>query len=210
MRKFLITAIAFLIPVSAIFAAEKNLPNWSVSTQKTFDAVANIFGAEKFKNLKIEIFTDETAPRALAGANILKLQTRVLSDPKLAQLLTHELAHVFDLGFYRGNSRGEKSEFVDGATPIFADDLSVQFYRISWKNSAEKLGNASVLDFVSGYAASDPFEDFAESVTFFVFKNRDFQKMAAGNDALSAKFKFIKNNVFGGKVFDSGDGEIQT
>ncbi|MDD5624046.1 MAG: hypothetical protein PHI23_05060, partial [Candidatus Peribacteraceae bacterium] len=46
-------------------------------------------------------------------------------------------------------------------------------------------------DFVSGYAATDPFEDFAESMIYFVLHRDDFRSRAATNKALAAKFQFI-------------------
>ncbi len=51
-------------------------------------------------------------------------------------------------------------------------------------------------DFVSGYALSNKYEDFAESFSFYVFHNEDFAARAVKNTILSKKYDFFKKHVF--------------
>lgn len=63
-----------------------------------------------------------------------------------------------------------------------------------------KKKGAKLADFVSGYALSNKYEDFAESFAFYVFHNAEFQKRAKSNAQVAKKYDF-----FSKKVFSSGD-----
>lgn len=54
----------------------------------------------------------------------------------------------------------------------------------------------AIADFVSGYALTNKYEDFAESFTQYVFHNSDFKKKAAKNESLARKYDFFSKNVF--------------
>jgi hypothetical protein len=164
-----------------------------------------LYGCEKVKSLKkIEIYYDETLPRAMAGGRILKLRYDLETKPETEEVLIHEFAHIVDLGYFRGHSYSGKSEFRDGSVVIFNDDLSLEFYRISWQDSKKLKEDASEFDFVSGYAMSDVFEDFAESTLYYVKHNKEFRILAENNPILQKKYDFIKENIFDGKIFESG------
>ncbi len=116
----------------------------------------------------------------------------------------HELGHIVDLGKMNSSGRAEESEFYDGGQPIYEDDVSLEFYRISWASSTSMRADASELDFVSEYAATDVFEDFAESYAFYVLQGGEFGELAETNVALARKYQFIRDNVFAGVEFDLG------
>jgi hypothetical protein len=58
-------------------------------------------------------------------------------------------------------------------------------------------------DFLSGYALSNKYEDFAESFTFFVFHNEEFKRRAVKNIMLARKYNFFKKYVFIGNEFEN-------
>ncbi len=61
--------------------------------------------------------------------------------------------------------------------------------------------------FVSWYAATNQYEDFAESLTFYIFHNDEFMERALKNDALRQKYLFISNFVFkNGEFLDTNFG----
>ena len=75
-------------------------------------------------------------------------------------------------------------------------DPSAIFYSISWKTANERLREAKVNDFVSGYALTNQYEDFAETFTFYIFHNRTFLEKSKKNSILAEKYKFMKERVF--------------
>jgi hypothetical protein len=50
--------------------------------------------------------------------------------------------------------------------------------------------------FVSGYASTNQYEDFAESFTMYVFHNKEFLKRAQGNTLIQKKYTFLKSRIF--------------
>jgi hypothetical protein len=75
-------------------------------------------------------------------------------------------------------------------------DPSEIFYRISWLEKSTKKSSEMMSSFVSGYAATNQYEDFAESLTFYIFHNDEFLDRALKNDSLRNKYLFISNFVF--------------
>ncbi len=145
--------------------------------------------------------------RALGGANTIIL-SGLVNNREFGALLTHECGHVVDIGSLTGNPRTGETDFYDGTEPIFADDPSVSFYSISWQTAVKKKARATGSDFVSGYAMSDIFEDFAEHFAYYALHNEDFLRLAQKNKVLMQKYQWMKNNVFKGTpVIASGQYE---
>lgn len=101
---------------------------------------------------------------------------------EMVKVLTHEIGHRVDVGTLAADK--------DGA------DLSDDFYGLSWKDVSVKRRGAKAADFVSGYAQTNRYEDFAESFTFYVFHNRDFAARARKDAVLRAKYDFFRTKVF--------------
>jgi Putative zinc-binding metallo-peptidase len=141
--------------------------------------------------------------RGLAGGSTLILRCTDVSDQELTSVLVHEMGHIVDTGLYTGNSRSGESEFKDGNIPVYKDDLSLRFYRINWENSENLKESAKKEDFVTGYAMSDPFEDFAETYNFYILHGAQFKEMAKENRQLQRKYLFMKYFIFRGQVFDN-------
>ncbi len=135
---------------------------------------------------------DKPERRGLAGKNTIILDGTLPDDEFRAVLIHEALGHVFDLGCLEGSALAGNSIFKDGNEPIFRDDASLSFYRISWVDSTHVRPEVQPEDFVSGYAISDPFEDLAESVIYYVLHNDAFVQRARTNASLATKLKWLQ------------------
>lgn len=154
------------------------------------------FCRENLKNFYVN-YEPNPKNRGLGGASTIIIAGRVPIAEFIA-LLIHECGHVIDLGGLRGTPASGKSTFVDGQTPMYNDDPSVAFYSISWTSAKARKSSAREADFVSGYAVSDVYEDFSETLAFFVLQNAEFRRLAETNAALRAKYDFMERVVFRG------------
>jgi len=148
------------------------------------------------------IYDDPKATRGLGGSKSIFLRAVNVSEEEFISLFVHELGHIVDLGLIKGNS-DIQTDFYDSTTPIYSDDLSLNFYRICWQNGQTRNQNCSDSDFVSGYARTDVFEDFAESYLYYVLHGKEFREIAKSSEALTAKYNYLKN-IFSEKEFDTG------
>lgn len=139
---------------------------------------------------------DYPEQRGLAGKSSVIVSGNV-PESEFRALLIHEVfGHVVDLGCLRGTPESGASGFRDGTETIFNDDPSVAFYRISWENDKNHKAGVTDEDFVTGYAAWDPFEDMAESVTYYVTQEQAFRERAQWNPALAVKLQWIESTLF--------------
>ncbi len=153
----------------------------------------------KLKNLTL--YFNASGRRGLGGGSTIILRCQNVTDEELVSVLVHELGHIEDTAVMKGNFWAGESEFMDGKNAIYEDDASLDFYRISFKDEKTLIAGASDMDFVSGYAKSDPFEDCAESYNFYLLHGGEFRKFADNNLALAKKYSFLKEKVFGGREF---------
>ena len=65
------------------------------------------------------------------------------------------------------------------------------------------------MDFVSGYAMTDPFEDFAESYAYYILHGTEFRRLARVNNSVKQKYDYLKTTVFEGKEYFIGDPELR-
>lgn len=93
----------------------------------------------------------------------------------------HEFGHFVDIYFL------EKKVF---------SDVSQEFYDISWQSTKVILSREEQTDFVSGYAMTNKYEDFAESFTYFVIHNKDFAFKAQTSTSLQQKYDFFQDYIF--------------
>ncbi|MDD4628761.1 MAG: hypothetical protein PHE68_05210 [Candidatus Peribacteraceae bacterium] len=130
--------------------------------------------------------------RGLAGKSTV-IVDGTLPDDEFRAVLVHEmLGHLFELGCLTGTSQAGTSSFRDGSDPVFMDDPSLAFYRISWSDSKTRKQGGKVEDFVSGYAASDPFEDLAESMAYYILSRDAFVERARTNITIATKLKWME------------------
>jgi hypothetical protein len=135
--------------------------------------------------------------RGYAGASTLIVQSLPNKNEERG-IFIHEATHVLDLGCLVGTPSSGESAFRDGATVMFNDDPSVDFYKISWLSEHIQRSDAKKADFVTGYAPTNPFEDMAETVTFYVLNKDAFKARAATNDALAQKLAWVERYVISG------------
>lgn len=110
----------------------------------------------------------------------------------------HEFAHYVDL------------YFLD--MKVFKD-LSNYFYDISWQETKVLKPWQKQIDFVSGYAMTNKYEDFAESFTYYVLHNKDFLEKSNNSNLLKSKYNFFRKLVFRNNEFEninfSNDDEVK-
>lgn len=157
---------------------------------------------------KVILDYDRSVNRGLGGGNMIILRAIALSQAEFAAVFVHEIGHVVDLGYLKETNENTLSTFEDFGRPVYLTDPSLDFYRISWLDDKTRKSAANNLDFVSGYAMTDPFEDFAESYVYYVLHGNDFKVMAQSSPALMAKYLFMRDHVFDGQEFGMDDGKL--
>ncbi len=154
---------------------------------------------KKLKNLTL--YFSDSGRRGLGGGNTIILRCQNVTDEELVGVLVHEIGHIMDTGVLRGSIYAGKSEFMDGGSNVYENDLSLGFYRLSFQSDTELKPDASKYDFVSGYAMSDPFEDFAETYAFYILHGDEFRELAGENSILNQKYEYMKSVIFEGKEY---------
>lgn len=164
---------------------------------------------------KLETFRvlyDHPAHRGLAGRGVI-IVSGTVPDQEFIGLLLHEgLGHFRDITCLTGTETSGASLYRDGDDPVWNDDPSAAFYRISWKREKTRKPHARRSDFVTGYAfETDSFEDLAESVTYFVTQEAAFRERAAHSRILAAKLLWLETFMPKTEVIAEGiawDGKI--
>lgn len=141
---------------------------------------------EKVTPLSVTVDSERVEPRGQLSGKDLIISTAIPTDSEKLKVFVHELGHVVDIHYLKPGAFG---------------DLSGDFYAISWDSYKVKKKGAKLADFVSGYALSNKYEDFAESFAFFVFHNAEFEKRAKSNASLARKYAFFANRIFADKEF---------
>ena len=158
--------------------------------EKVLESDAMYFG---YSALSILIDADQREPRGKMQGKKITLSPYILRDGEFVKLLVHELGHYVDIYYLLSGKSGDTSD---------------QFYSISWLGKTTKKPNQWIQNFVSGYAATDKYEDFAESFVFYMFHNREFTDRAMKNDVLRQKYLFFSNNIFPDGTFQDTDFRI--
>lgn len=104
-----------------------------------------------------------------------------LKKSEFLSVYIHELGHFIDIYIL------EKD--------VIWDD-SNNFYDISWKSVKTLKSWSRWEDFVSGYAMTNKYEDFAESFTYYILHNKAFLKKAEKNQKIAEKYRFFSKYVF--------------
>lgn len=207
----LLFLVLLLLPLSFSSAADLSCISATVPVEleESFTKALENVPCELVSSLHtIEIFDDETLPRAMANARIIKVNRSALDDPELVNVLIHELGHVVDLGGLTSSEYKTPSVYTDGGQSIYEDDPSVQYYSLSWATESQKKQNTILQDFVGEYASTDMFEDFAEGFLLYIQHGNTFRKLARHNTVLAQKYAFFKNVVFKGTEFNTGSRKV--
>ncbi len=150
---------------------------------------------------KLEIKNEKHVSRGMANSKKVILNTgNIDTQNELMAVFIHELGHIVDLGKMKGKD-GKKTLFYDGKIPVLSDDDSLGFYRISWKDAKNRKKDSDWKDFITGYAMTNPFEDFAEHYLFYRLHGEKFRSAQKYSKVLAKKYAFLKDKVFNGKEF---------
>ncbi len=149
----------------------------------------------------LEVKKERNVSRGMANRQKMILHTDSIdSNKELISVFVHEMGHLVDLGFFVG-TRGISTSFRDVKKIVLSDDRSLRFYRLSWVSSKRRKTLAVRADFVSGYAMTDVFEDFAESYLFYRIHGEKFRLVMQESKILVSKYNFMKDVVFNGVEF---------
>lgn len=150
---------------------------------------------------ELTLFYTPDGRRGLGGNSAVILRCRNVTDEELASVLVHEIGHLVDSGFFTGNKTESGSGFFDFGVEVPIDDKSLPFYQLSWENEHTLKEDSTELDFVSGYATTDPFEDFAETYAYYRLHGAEFRALVESSVILREKYEFMKRYVFEGQEF---------
>lgn len=153
----------------------------------------------KVTPVTLELVDNRIEPRGKMTREYVSLVVPLDSPSENVKVLVHELGHVVDIHFLKSG--------------LFGSDPSQDFYGYSWLDMSTKKEGAKIDDFVSGYAMTNKYEDFAESFTYFVFHNEDFATRSKSNPLLAKKYAFLQKYVFPGEEFNGtkfGSGPLPT
>ncbi len=151
----------------------------------------------------LRILWTKNSGRGLGGESAIYIKCNDISSNELVSVFIHEMGHITDTGLYEGQASAGSSRFIDNRKKVFSNDPSVAFYSVNWKDSKTKWKNSSPLDFVSGYAMKDPFEDFAESYNFYILHGSQFRYLSSSNTRLAQKYVYLRDVIFHGEEFDN-------
>ncbi len=150
---------------------------------------------DKIVKLKVENYKNMWELRWRMKAKTVKLFWVLdMSVSEYLAVWIHEFAHYIDLYYLR---RG-----------LFTD-VSNYFYNISWESKEVIKWWLDEDDFVSSYAETNMYEDFAESFTYFVLHNWDFLKKAEKSEILKQKYDFFNRYIFKNNEFENADFSIK-
>ena len=196
--RFFLLILISIFTITPVLAGE----NFTVSTngsRSNLEArkklIEEILGADSmrfgYSALSIIIDANQVEPRGKMQWHAITLSATVNRDSEFIKLLVHEIGHYVDVySLVSGNNGSDPSD---------------TFYGISWQDKTTKKANETLSSFVSGYAATNKYEDFAESFTFYIFHNREFADRALKNESLRQKYIFFSNSVFPAGEFTDTD-----
>lgn len=181
----------------------KQVPIWSNmnidASDSRIDVMSQVLTSSFFpfsySGLSVFLDQDQYEPRAKIRNKEIFLSPHILQTGEFLKLFVHELGHFVDLYILR-------------ASPDQSDP-SREFYRISWNSAHVKHAQMGMSAFVSGYAASNQYEDFAESFVWYIFHNEDFMDRALRHEALREKYLFFATYVFPHGEFQATDFSVE-
>ena len=152
-----------------------------------------LFSYENFGSLTRIKYKPDSLRRGLASDRSIYLNfDKIESKLELKKVLIHEIWHVFDLWHLVSEEKTINSNFKDWSSMIYADDISLMFYSLCWKNEFEQNWECEEKDFASWYSESDPFEDFAETFLLYIVHNGSFVKMMKESDIMQKKYLLMR------------------
>ena len=117
--------------------------------------------------------------RGETTSNKIKIINNIRTPEENIAVFLHEMGHSVDLSY---------SEKVK------------EFHEISFDKN-DKIREGKRENFVSWYAMTNKYEDFAETYCFYILYNKEFEILSKNNKILQNKYNFIKNNIFKNQGF---------
>lgn len=161
-----------------VFATSWYAQRFPQNSEAITNTICNPLLAQLFTGSSVTILESPHEPRAWINGSGVTLSVANIGPSEVSALLIHEWAHHLDLTRFHNNPARSK------------------FTSISWQTPDLKKTNAKMEDFISGYALTNDYEDFAESLTMFVLFNEEFEQRAQTNEALEKKYLFLQDFVF--------------
>lgn len=159
-------------------------PSHSTQIATTLSIMPSGFEA-RVRSLYI-VYGDQKMRRGMSGVGVVFMKGE---EKDFFRVLVHEFGHAWDL--HREVSDGEKSDFYDGQYRLFVEDPSVTYYKLTWKNTHERLHDLPA--FTSSYGMTDPFEDYAEAFALYVLQGTTFRAWVNEHPSLSSKYIFFED-----------------
>ncbi|MBI2054860.1 MAG: hypothetical protein HYT39_02045 [Candidatus Sungbacteria bacterium] len=188
----------------AFKALPPNLVNWNENYfEKFLKAQFNLVSPEK-KDWQIctgDVFMYGVPSGPPCPARVDKI-IALYDDLSLINTILHEYGHFLDDALYGHALTIDTKEFHASS---FKFDYSGGYLGKGWEGSLKRTAPEFVGEFVSGYAANSGNEDFAESFSMYVMEGRVFRELAKRNGFLNKKYVWLKNYVFKGVEYDTGD-----
>jgi len=131
--------------------------------------------------------------RGLGGKTTIILDGSV-NDTEFIALLAHECGHVIS-GNLTGNVASGNSAFWDGKQAFSQDAPVLSFFSASWENERTMKKGTKDADFISGYAKTDIFEDFAETFAAYVLQRPYLKERAKTSPAIAQKLAWLEQNL---------------
>lgn len=126
----------------------------------------------------------------------------IKSFKEFFEISTHELWHIIDLWIIDWNSSKLHDSFTEFWYRTFPiNDPSLRFYSLNRTSEKVRKSTASFKNFVSWYALTDTFEDFAESFNMYLNHYDTFETMSKYDYVLSQKFAYLKNILWNNYFF---------
>lgn len=142
--------------------------------------------------------------RGYAGHHTLTINlASIKSYTEFFEVVTHEFWHNVDLGVIEGNSSYLDKNFTEFNQAAFSiDDKSLDFYKFNFQSETSRLDRSSFKDFVSWYALTNPFEDFAETFNMYLNHHDFFKELAETNYILAQKYDYMSYLLWGKYFFN--------
>ncbi len=124
----------------------------------------------------------------MKDSSVLLFWVEDLSSKEILSVFIHEFGHYVDI------------YFLDDWVSDFRK--TENFYHLSWESTKVLLAGQWQKDFVSGYAMTNKYEDFAESFDYYILHNEDFKKKAENSSILKKKYDFFETTLFSQNQFE--------
>lgn len=192
-KKFLETKYSPKEDLTFVYNPENFKNIWEISSRQNL--ISQIFKNQSFLELSnwlvVELNQQKIDVRWRMNEKTIKIfWVDKLETQEFFSVFMHEFWHFVDINFL------EKKVLFD---------TSDTFYNISWESTKTMKKNMSTWDFVSWYAMTNKYEDFAESFNYYVLFNSSFFEKAQKSEALMNKYLFFWKYIFRKNEFKSTD-----